>query len=531
MENEISASLPVGAKHFLPEQRRNQHVIARNEMTKQTRVMIMDNKIINVSPNCFLLRAKPSQFAMTKKSNPAATQQVVMQPAFISAATQQVAMQSAFIFAATQQVAMQSAFIFAATQQVAMQPAFIFAATQQVAMQPAFIFAATQQVAMQPAFIFAATQQVAMQPAFISAATQQVAMQPAFISAATQQEVKKIYLYLLPQSKQQNKNKMKKILHSPDEVRLNNADHVEFHKQSYEICDRNAAAIDAPALLAGYHEKVAQEEYIFNWIRGSEYTKKKAEADRARNRIFTGIRSIVRANLKHFDPAIRDNATHIQNLLGNYGNITRAGYDSETADIDSLAARLRSADYLPAVQNLGLAPWITELENQNTLFKSYVDDRTQEQLEKPAVSQRAARRETAAALRAVTDRVKSLVILNGQAGYAAFIAEFNVLVNHYNALVHEHYGRLHAKTDIAPADIDEIPAQPFTGKPVYVIPTVKMVKKDRDGNETAVELLFGEEFTVSYKNNVEPGTATLFIKGIGKYAGKIVTTFNINNSN
>jgi hypothetical protein len=50
---------------------------------------------------------------------------------------------------------------------------------------------------------------------------------------------------------------------------------------------------------------------------------------------------------------------------------------------------------------------------------------------------------------------------------------------------------------------------------------------EKEGKQTVLHPVFSEDFTVAYKNNIEPGTATLLIKGIGKYAGEITTTFNI----
>jgi hypothetical protein len=52
---------------------------------------------------------------------------------------------------------------------------------------------------------------------------------------------------------------------------------------------------------------------------------------------------------------------------------------------------------------------------------------------------------------------------------------------------------------------------------------------NRNGSKkrTSVHVRFSEDFTVSYKNNVAPGTATLTISGIGKYTGEIITTFKI----
>ena len=318
------------------------------------------------------------------------------------------------------------------------------------------------------------------------------------------------------------------------EVKLNKPDlhsytggyHIEYHKRSYGICSKFGTVIDAPELIDGYSGKVTQEDNVYKWTRRSDYTEKKAEADRNRDEVFTGIVGIVRANLRHFNPAIRDSASHVFNLLDNYGDLTHAGYDAETAGIDSVVTRLNSEAYAISVQRLGLAYWVAELDNRNTQFKGYVDDTAQEQIDKPDISPQTARRETDEALRKITKRVSALIDLNGGDSYAAFAEELNVLTDHYNTLVREHYGRLHAKTEIATANIAPIAVQPYTGKPVYVIPEISISK----AGET-VELRFSEDFSVAYKNNVKPGTATLIVKGIGKYTGEIVTTFNISIEN
>jgi hypothetical protein len=317
------------------------------------------------------------------------------------------------------------------------------------------------------------------------------------------------------------------FLSRPDLNRYNNADHVEYNVTAHEICVEFGPALAIPELINGYGGKVSQEDSIYKWIRRSEYTVKKAEADSARDSIYSGISSLVHTNLRHFDPAIRDSAKHVYNLLENYGDLVNADYDAETAGINSVVTRLNSADYILAVQALGIGPWLVELANQNALFRSYVDDAVEEQVNKPSITFRQARRETDDTLRRITTRVNSLIDLNGIETYAAFVEKFNVHTNRYNNLTREHYGRIHAKTDIAPAKIAPINVQQYTGKPIYVIPTVSIRKVAKNGSETVIELVFSEDFTVAYKNNVDRGTAALIIKGIGKYAGEITTTFNI----
>ncbi|MDR2126678.1 MAG: DUF6261 family protein [Prevotellaceae bacterium] len=319
---------------------------------------------------------------------------------------------------------------------------------------------------------------------------------------------------------------MNKILRIPLLHEYNISDHLEFHESSYKICDKYKVQIDAPAMLAAYFQTLEQEQHIYKWHRSSEFTAKKADADHARDSAFKSIVAKINIDMKHFNQSIRDNAMHIHNLLTAYGNVAKADYDAETANIDSLVARLMGSEYIAAVQNLNLVEWVNELHAQNELFKSYVYDAAQEKIEKPDMAPVAARRQTDSALKQITNRLTSLIILNGQTNYAGFIAEFNVLTDHFNNVLHEHYGRIHARVDITTAAIDVIPAQQYTGKPVFVIPALTLTV-EKDGKKTVLYPVFSEDFTVNYKNNINPGTAILVIKGIGKYTGEITTTFNI----
>lgn len=319
---------------------------------------------------------------------------------------------------------------------------------------------------------------------------------------------------------------MNAFLRKPEFSHYNISDHLEFHTLAYPICNGIAFAIGDLSMITDYQAAIAQEETVYKYLRMSEYTAKKAETDHKRDGTLTGIRRIVRLNLSNFDPSLRDNAVHVDNLLKSYGDVKNVDYDGETAAIDSILSRLFSENYLPAATALGLVPWLNELQAQNNLFKTYVEDAAQEQIKKPAISPRNARQATDLTLRRITDRVTALVNLNGPVEYTDFADAFNTLVTHYNTLVHEHYGRLHARIDIAPSTIGMIPEQPFTGKPVFVIPELTLTI-ERDGKQTTLKPLFSEDFTVAYQNNVNPGTATLIIKGIGKYTGEITTTFNI----
>lgn len=74
------------------------------------------------------------------------------------------------------------------------------------------------------------------------------------------------------------------------------------------------------------------------------------------------------------------------------------------------------------------------------------------------------------------------------------------------------------RVDISKASIDSIPAQTYTGKAIKPEVTIKY---------GILTLEKGKDYTVTYKNNKNAGTATIVIQGIGSYRGSVTKTFSI----
>ncbi len=72
--------------------------------------------------------------------------------------------------------------------------------------------------------------------------------------------------------------------------------------------------------------------------------------------------------------------------------------------------------------------------------------------------------------------------------------------------------------DIANAIVGAIPVQEYTGKAVTPLPVVTYQN---------AKLVLGRDFVVSYAENINPGTASIEIKGIGRYKGSKTVTFAI----
>jgi hypothetical protein len=247
---------------------------------------------------------------------------------------------------------------------------------------------------------------------------------------------------------------MADILKKPWLSRYNKANHIAFHEAALAICKKSVVIIDEQQMIDDYNTAIEQEKTRYNWLRRSDYTKKKKETDHERDITFNGMKMIVRSYLKDFDSETIDDARHVYNLLKNYGNIATMSYDAATVTLDSIIELLGSSDYTQAVLSLGILKWVNRLNELNLLFKKLVDDSTNESLKKPKFTNKTARHALDIALWTIVARIESLANINGQQTYLVFAHEFNLLVKHYNTLEREHYGRIHADTDISQSIVE-----------------------------------------------------------------------------
>ncbi len=69
--------------------------------------------------------------------------------------------------------------------------------------------------------------------------------------------------------------------------------------------------------------------------------------------------------------------------------------------------------------------------------------------------------------------------------------------------------------------IDEIPDKVYTGSQITPSVNIKMGQ---------IKLVQGKDYTLAYKDNINVGTATITITGVGNYAATLTTTFRITNA-
>ena len=74
------------------------------------------------------------------------------------------------------------------------------------------------------------------------------------------------------------------------------------------------------------------------------------------------------------------------------------------------------------------------------------------------------------------------------------------------------------RISLSGAEVTGIANKTFTGSAITQSPTVKV---------NGAALVYGTDYTISYQNNINAGTATMTVSGIGQYAGRLSRTFSI----
>jgi hypothetical protein len=263
-----------------------------------------------------------------------------------------------------------------------------------------------------------------------------------------------------------------------------------------------------------------RESQLVDAERGSVLSKALAKADKQVDKIVVGINSIINAGLHHYNQAVQEAAETLKARMKVFGNIKGKPYEEESAAVKLLITDL-NGKYRPLTDLLGLREWVDQLELAENEFEQIFKQRNTELAEKPDFNLRQVRKEIDAVYQQIIEFIDAAAIANPSPDFDAFIRELNEEIEY--AIDHSHR---RVKKDLGAGDhtvIEPVDMQIYTGKPVIVIPTVHYCE---EGKPT-VELIFAVDFNVTYRNNIEVGTADIIVHGKGKYKGKKTVTFSI----
>jgi hypothetical protein len=278
------------------------------------------------------------------------------------------------------------------------------------------------------------------------------------------------------------------------------------------------------ALLAALYDAflvlLATEKKLLDAARASVLTQQIADADHRVDRAVAGIKATVNAARHALDAAVAEAARVLYVRLREFGNIRGKAYEEESAAVQVLLDDLNGV-YAPQVALVGLQAWVAELTEAETAFTQLYLQRGSEIALRPQERMTDVRREIEASYHVMSTIIGASTIVDTSGAYDEFIAKLNTQVTYFNE--HNHH---HARKDLSAGEacvVEPIGTQSYTGKAITPLPKGYY----REAGKPTVELVFAKDFSVTYKNNIDVGTANLTLHGKGAYKGQKTVTFNI----
>jgi hypothetical protein len=258
---------------------------------------------------------------------------------------------------------------------------------------------------------------------------------------------------------------------------------------------------------------------LLNRNRASALTPQIVELDKKRDAAFDEIKRTVKTAQKSSIAATAAAGKALMEILHPLWNINTEPFASQTTQIGIFLDRTMTTEILAAINTLNLGSVVSTLATTNTALKNAYNERFDEMsvFEGPSASD---------ASKAVIAAYDSFCTAVEVTLSALPTDTLQLVFDDMNELRRKYISKVPTPLTEARTSVAPIPEQVYTGRHLTPLPRV-FYKADTELRE----LVFAQDFTVSYRNNVEVGEAKLFVHGKGKYTGTYATTFHIVNNN
>jgi hypothetical protein len=253
---------------------------------------------------------------------------------------------------------------------------------------------------------------------------------------------------------------------------------------------------------------------LLNRDRASARTPFIDEYDKQRDAIIDEIKRTAKTASKSSTSATALAGGKLMTILKPMWNIGREHFATQTSQIRLLLQRFDAET--AALTTLGLTAVVNSLrmlnENLDFLYAKRLNEMNTA-FAGPSASD--ASKAVIVAYDGLCSAVEGALAVLPTATLQLVFDDMNDIRRKYIARLPKHLTK--ALTSTAP-----VPDQVYTGR--HLTPIPRVFYKDGD---TLEELVFAQDFYVTYDNNVEVGEAGLHIHGKGRYTGTYTTTFHI----
>ncbi|MDR1602653.1 MAG: DUF6261 family protein [Tannerella sp.] len=251
--------------------------------------------------------------------------------------------------------------------------------------------------------------------------------------------------------------------------------------------------------------------------RSSELTPQITEKETLRDSLFSEIKRVSKTSEKSSLPGIAAAGSKMVLFLKPFWDIDKEPIMSQTAQIKLINTRYSAdATLAQAATMLSLTTQVQALFTTNSALESLYNQRLVEMGSIEAPSASGMKSEVIAAYDEFCTTIEVTLSIQPSTALQTFFNEMNDIRRKYVARLPVPLNDKH--TSVAP-----IAEQYYTGRHLTPLPRVFYLTDEGELRE----LIFSQDYTVTYRNNVEAGEAKLYVHGKGKYTGRYVTTFHI----
>jgi len=210
-------------------------------------------------------------------------------------------------------------------------------------------------------------------------------------------------------------------------ARLRNEEDFGFQKQILAETESLTAETDKQ-MVATYKAAVDGLDAALQVAQGSSLTAALTEADQRADEAWSGLNATVKAQLGHPVEANREAAEEAAAILKKYGNPTSLPYNEEYGSLHNLLQDLTA--FGTEKQKLCyIDAWTAELQTRYDEFVSLREQRTAEEGAKVLGIVKQSRTDCDEAYKTLVACVNALAIMQGEAAYATFIDNVNVIID------------------------------------------------------------------------------------------------------
>jgi hypothetical protein len=297
--------------------------------------------------------------------------------------------------------------------------------------------------------------------------------------------------------------------------------HLDFFTKVSTLLSSSDDSFKAAAgdLQTEFYSWLEHEKATMRWLKKNTHNEHIAEAGRQIDRLLRGLNNAVMPAFYSSSLPMRHSAANIEVMLKQRAREMWEPYEEQANNVRSILVLL-DGQYAEDAARIGVTYWVIELSAAFELFERLLKQRETEQFERPLYTIRNVRKGIEKVYLQIAEIINMNSVMNASSDFGAFVRQLNPDIERLNteyAKVRKDLGKGN-HTIIKPLSV-----QKYTGRAITPLPCVSYRQKGKP----VIDLEFGEDFSVTYKNNINVGVAELIVHGKDKYKGQKIITFNI----